>query len=136
MKAFLCLTLVFAACAWADEAADRQAIEHVIALLNEHSPPAALFTADSDGRAALERLHPWDRDRVRRPAVVISHEPWGEANISWIAPCGPIVSRSVRFITPEVALADAGCGDLQLLVVMKKEGTDWKIASARVLAPR
>lgn len=140
MKALLCLPLLFAACAWADESAERQDIDRVIASVNDN-PPAATFTADSDARPTLERLRPWAKERGRRPAVVISHDPWGEATISWTGPCGPIVSRTIRFITPDVALADATCGygdssGLPLLFVLKKERADWKIASLRILAPR
>jgi hypothetical protein len=72
--------------------------------------------------------------------VVISHEPWGEASISWSG-CGPIVSRATRFITADVALTEAGCAydessSVPVLFVMKRDGPDWKLAAARVLTPR
>jgi hypothetical protein len=87
------------------------------------------------------------------PTVTISHEPWGEATINFpgrrhffpIEIVNPrIESRTIRFITTDVALADAACTYQEdgttrttpLLLVMKKEGNDWKIASLRVLAPR
>jgi hypothetical protein len=86
--------------------------------------------------------------------VTISHEVWGEAainfpgvgSITFEEMVNPrIVSGAMRFITPDVALADGACrynGDsaatqsTPLLFVMKREGGDWKIASLRVLAPR
>ena len=41
----------------------------------------------------------------------------------------------IRFLTPEVAMVDAVAKD-PLLIVMKKVGTDWKIASLRILAEK
>jgi hypothetical protein len=86
--------------------------------------------------------------------MIISHEPWGEATIDFpgrwphatMEVVNPrIVSRTIRFITPDVALAEGACvyredgGGTRftpLLFVMKREGGGWKIASLRVLAPR
>lgn len=165
MRALLCLPLVLAAAVRADEPSDRAAIDRVFAQLNQYPPPAALFTADSDAPAVLRRLwngrypvyrvRPWWWDPAAPPDVVsvtISHEPWGEATINIplarpmpsVKRANPrVVSRSVRFLTPEVALAEArwvydfeepGQQRTRLLLVMKKEGNDWKIASLRVLA--
>jgi hypothetical protein len=93
------------------------------------------------------------------PTVTISHEPWGEATIDF--PCTEylikalrartleilnprIGSRTIRFLTPDVALVDgawtykddgATTRTTLLLFVMKKERGNWKIASIRVLAP-
>ena len=36
---------------------------------------------------------------------------------------------------PRVAIVDASSTKAPLLMVLKKEGTDWKIASLRMLAP-
>jgi hypothetical protein len=157
MRALLCLPLVLAAAAWADEAADRTSIERVIAAVNQVPAPDGIFTADSDAAEALKRV--WKDKSVRyrfgprslsspgAPTVVISHEPWGEATIGWPVPptemMNPrIVSRSIRFLTPDVALAEGACvyeaagstHTTPLLFVMKKEGETWKIASLRVLA--
>jgi hypothetical protein len=166
MRVLLWLLLIFGACAWADEAADRAAIRRAIARLNEVPQSAELFTTDADCRAVLEQLWRGRRLAYRarsemrsaaplppsgHPTVTISHEPWGEATIGvpggWSLPpiemLNPrIEGRSTRFITPDVALADAVCtyreaGTAQttsLLLVMKREGNDWRIASLRVLA--
>jgi hypothetical protein len=65
VKALWLAPLLFAPYALADEAADRIAIRRAIATLNEPSPNGALFTASSDA------------------TVTISHEPWGEATITF-----------------------------------------------------
>jgi hypothetical protein len=139
MKALLCLPLLFSA-AWAEEASDREAVARVIARVNEVPLPASIFTADSDAAPALERL----RKPPDHPTVIISHEPWGEATIQFPGRelRNPrIITRAVRFLTPDVALADAACvyddaapHTRPLLFVMKREGGSWKIASVRLLA--
>jgi hypothetical protein len=102
VKAIVCLTLLFASCALADEEADRVSIEHAITALSDH------------------------------PNVTISHEPWGEATINLMSP--GILIATIRFITPDVALADGTTHTIPLLFVMKREGENWKIASVYVLA--
>jgi hypothetical protein len=150
MKALLWAPLLFAACAFADEAADRIAIGHAIVSLNEPSQHRAAFTGDGLAYSEFERLrraNPMafriigpgaDSVSTDHPTVTISHEPWGEATINF-----PKSHPSIAFITPEVALAEGACIDEDdhattqtrpLLFVMKKEGDDWKIASLRVLA--
>jgi hypothetical protein len=66
------------------------------------------------------------------PKVTISHEPWGEATINLMSP--GILIATIRFITQNVALADGTAQTTPLLFVMKREGENWKIASAYVLA--
>jgi hypothetical protein len=154
MKALLCTPLLFASYAFADEAAERIAIGRAITALNEPSQHGALFT---DGRAysefeGLRRANPLafkiigpaadpeSMIRTDEPTVAISHETWGEATIN----LARSESRpSIAFITPDVALAEgaytyednhATKQTTPLLIVMKKEGYDWKIASIRVLA--
>jgi hypothetical protein len=125
---------------WGDEAADRAQIASVIAALNQtplnQAPELArLFTADSDGASALAEI-----SRLT-PVVTISHEPWGEATWGFAGARLRITNLAIRFITPEVALADGtasrpdGKDSTSLLFVMKKEGDGWKIASIRLLAP-
>ena len=154
MKALLCAPLLFVSYAFADEAAERIAIGRAITALNEPSQQGALFT---DGRAysEFERLRrgkplafriigpaadPESMARTDEPTVTISHEPWGEATINLL---GREPRPSIAFITPDVALAEGAYAyeddhatkqTTPLLIVMKKEGDDWKIASIRVLA--
>jgi len=143
------MVLAFIFCAggvWAaDEAADRAGIEQTIRALSVWPTRATLFTADFEDQRELLRavVCPsvwWETcGKGDEPSeVVISKEPWGEA--TWI-PAGlnmniaRIRITRIGFLTPEVAMVDAVSRD-PLLIVMKKVGTDWKIASLRVLAGR
>jgi hypothetical protein len=166
VKAILCLPILLAPYASADEAADRVAIDRAVAALNELPQRADVFTDDASSE--LKRLPnvkprafrvPGPQDdrvslpRTDGPTVTISHEIWGEAtiNIPGVASLpvfeilNPrIVNGAIRFITPEVALTDGiwkyedengMTQTIPILFVMKKEGSNWKIASLRVLAP-
>jgi hypothetical protein len=137
MRALLSLALLLAAPAYAD---DETAIRRAIVALNQIPPPGSLFTADSDAPHVLDRLRIHLR-HLNRPTVVISHDPWGEANIVFppVVLANPAIAPgAVRLITPDVAIVDAACiytvETIPLLFVMRKEGNDWKIASARILA--
>jgi hypothetical protein len=157
LAAILCVPLLFASHAWAEEAADRAAIGRAITALNEPSnepsQQAAIFTADGDAAselALLRRTNPPFRilgpseGSVSLPTVTISKEPWGEARLNFPAIEPRTANRSITFITPDVALAEGAFAYLDgatpqstpLLFVMKREGNVWKIASLRVLAPR
>jgi hypothetical protein len=164
VKTICCLALLLVPCALADESADRLAIDRTIAGLNELPRRVELFAADAE-ISELERLRklapvptfrtlrqPSDpgTGRIDQPTVTISHEPWGEATINFpgttplqVEILNPrIVRRTIRFISPDVALAEGtwtyeGKGSaLQkpLLFVMKKEGAAWRIASVHLLA--
>jgi hypothetical protein len=123
VKLLLGFSLLIASCTWADDVIDRQAIEQLIAALNSHNtPPSDLFTTDAP-----------DSERI----IWLDHED----PMSEVTP-PRLVIRSVRFITPEVALVD--CTNTQygsifmarsipVLLVIKKDGAQWKIASLRVL---
>ncbi len=121
---------------WADDAADRASIEKTVAALNEVPIRAAIFTADFDGRAELQRLleTPKDASGEAKPSVIISKQPWGEATIvlPGMAPHAPVVVKKIRLVSPDVGMADA-TGNVPALIVQRKEGTDWKIASLRIL---
>jgi hypothetical protein len=131
MKSIFVLWFLFAAFARADEASDRAAIDRVIAALNDpQTPPATLFTSDADSAAELARL-----SRLDRAMAGASRQPWSEVTRP------RIVSRAIRFITAEVALADAAetqygsvilARSVPVLLVMKKEGNTWRIAALRV----
>jgi hypothetical protein len=147
VKPFVWLLLLTSAVC-ADEAADRPAIARTIASLNEFPQRDEIFTADADGRTALNELWKGKGNGVSAsssglPMVVISHEPWGEATL-YFPGIGPrMVSREIRFVSPDVALVDGvfteqdGNGQMQtkaLLLVMKKLGKEWKIAAVRIVA--
>ncbi|MGA3096435.1 MAG: hypothetical protein ABSF25_08285 [Bryobacteraceae bacterium] len=136
MKALLCIPLLLAAHAWAADAdADRAAIERVVGALNSAQsrpgarPDSSLFTADADNQ--LDRL-----ENLNRRLSQASKEPWSETTTP------KMVIQSIRFITPEVALVDAAntqygavipARRIPVLLVMKKEGAEWRIASLRVM---
>lgn len=134
MKPILCLSLLLSVCALADEAADRVAIEKALVTLNEflkapiEKPLPNLFTPDVD-IAELNRLrtaHGHMRDHAGRP--------WSEVSMP------RIVSSGIRFVTADVALVDATDSqfgsltrrNLPVLLVMKKQGADWRIISLRM----
>ncbi len=142
MRPILCLCILLASRAWADEAADRAAIEKTVHALNTAPLSRELFTADFHDFNKLAPL----RLQGGGGAVVISHEPWGEA--TWYPILYPrvklrVVIRSIRFITPVVAHVrgidqsdeDTSPTSQEVVLVLKKEGVDWRIASFRVLAP-
>lgn len=159
VKAALFLSFFLASSALADDAADRSAIDHIIARLNQRPFPVALFTNDSDALLELQRLPKVEPIESRllmppadHPTVEISHEPWGEATIN-LSSRPPVVESvnpriaggDIRLITPDVVLADGAwtyknaTGAVQaipLFFVMKKEGDNWKIAALRTVTPR
>jgi hypothetical protein len=125
MRALVATGLLCAALAFADVPADRKAIEKVINSLSTANPVSVLFTAD-----AVSQL-----DQLTQPA----NEPWSEV----FRPTNGrprIAVQSIRFLTPEVALVDAESTQVRstaiwrvpVWLVMKKEGSDWKIASLRL----
>ena len=107
------MVLLFSMAAGADENADRAAIVKIIVSLN-------------DGKARLEL----QCDLL--PGGVMSE----------VTP--PRISmRAVQFITPDVALVDAentqygsmiGVRRVPIVFVVKRDGTEWKIAATRVRA--
>jgi hypothetical protein len=125
MKACVYLGLLFAACGWAGEAADRSAIRQTIG--------SAQFTADADGKSQLEAaMHAPRRDRP--PSEPLSADYWPFWP-SYLEKPWPLEVTSIRFITADVALADARVNHRALLFVLKKEESGWKIASVRFLLP-
>jgi hypothetical protein len=146
MKSIIIASVLFAGAIWAaDEAADRTAIESTVRAFSVMPGRAGLYTEDFD-REELVRF-------AKTPAavadggaipvvidgvpgtVVISKAPMGEAD--WfpagVATHGLIVIKKIRFVTGEVAMVD-GVDKGSVLIVMKKVGTDWKVASVRRLA--
>ena len=130
MKPILLLALLLCLCWGADETAGRSAIEKVIAALNEERATASgLFTADADP-AEIREL-----DRLKQRMLETSRKPWSEV----LAP--KILSRRIRFVTPEVAIVDGvifqyGSALLRstpLIFVMRRQPNGWRIASVRLL---
>src|SRR4051812_14139004 len=124
MKRFLCITILLASRAWADEATDRTDIAQTISELSSLRPDAGLFTADFDGSTESIRSRVTGR-------VLISKAPWGEA--VWVPGThGPrFLVRSTRFVTADVALVDGidrQTDGSPVLAVLKREGSSWKIA--------
>jgi len=124
-----------------DEVADRAAIEKTILAFSATPLAPDLYTPDFD-REELRRFgKAVSTDSGAIPItvggkpgeLVISKEPMGEA--TWF-PAGmhwTLNTRKIRFLTPEVVMVDV-TGRAPGLIVLKKVGTDWKIASLRVLA--
>ena len=152
MRPILFALIFVAAGAWADEAADRAAVTKTISALSLSPHNSGLFTADFDGQDALHQgamvgMCPevwWENCGMvittptpESPQVIISKEPWGEATIvmpgSVVGMRAPIVVKKIRFLTPDVAMVDA-VSTRRLLIVLKREETNWKIASIRELA--
>jgi hypothetical protein len=142
MKAIILASVLFAGGAWAaDEVADRAAIEKTILAFSVAPLQPDLYTSDFDhdelvrfGKAASTDSGAIPITVGGKPGeLVISKEPMGEA--TWF-PAGMhwnLNVRKIRFITPEVAMVDV-TGKAPALIVLKKVGTDWKIASLRRLA--
>ncbi|MGA2574838.1 MAG: hypothetical protein ABSH24_02325 [Bryobacteraceae bacterium] len=137
MKLILCLSLFCAVGLWADEAQDRAAIDKAIAALNDPVRRAGVLTQDVDSGVDFDRLVDLHRNKRLCLGVVIGmNEPW----TALTAP--QVVSGSIRFITPYVAIVDGasvirGAATLDrrvpLLFVMKKAGAEWRISAIRVL---
>jgi hypothetical protein len=114
--------------AFADQPADRTAIETVIQSLKTARPVSVLFTADADS----------DLAQLNASQSIMSDaakQPWSEA----MPPA--LVIDSIRFVTADVAIVNAANVQITstlarrapVLFVMKREGTAWKIASLRML---
>jgi len=173
--------LVLAVGAWGNEASDLVSVQSTVAALNDPAARASLFTLDANGRPQLEgllaspgalgpyRVFPNTVMPVpdQNPTVVISHEPMGEAQIV-MPPLAPyfngvprattkpphITTRSVRFVTSDVAVVDAvvdnpaqGFANFQavdggsstkraatadVVLILVKQGGDWLVSVARL----
>jgi len=108
---------------------DRQGIEHLVAALSDShtsiEQKAGLFTKDARGE--FDRLLALENGNEAR-------RPWSEVTEPYF------VIRSVRFLTPEVALVDVDyrqIGSLgpmlrvPVLLVLRKEPEGWRIAAFR-----
>ena len=143
MKSIIALVLFTGAVWAADEAADRAAIENTIRVFSIAPSRAGLYTSDFDhdelvrfgkSPAPADGSIPIAIDGVPG-TLTISKEPMGEADWFPEGMHGMIAVKRIRFITPEVAIVDA-VEKGPVLIVMKKVGADWKIASLRRLAEK
>jgi hypothetical protein len=143
MKSIIIVSIVFAGSIWAaDEVADRAAIENTIRVLSVSPTHAGLFTSDFDdeelarfGKAPAVDGAIQIKVEGAPGTLVISKEPMGEADWFPAGMHGSIAIKKIRFLTPDVAMVDA-VGRTSVLIVLKKIGTDWKIASLRILAEK
>jgi hypothetical protein len=123
VRPILCLSILVATCAWADDATDREAIERVIAAVSNHNKPLTdVFTADTP--------------ESERSMLSADEQPWSEVTSP------RLTTRSIRLIAPRFALVE--CTNTQygsvlvvrtttMLLVMKKDGEEWRIASVGAL---
>ena len=159
MKTIFLVPFLLVSTAWADEAADRAAIDRTVVSLNDPGHRAGAFAKSANPVTELFRLmnafHPVSRlppgqleptASDARPTVIISHEPWGEATLVMGPPATvPVVpqveSGPIQFLNPDVALVEGAARPADrvfstpVLFVMLREGPDWKIGSLRVLKP-
>ena len=140
MKPIMIAAILLAGRVWAaDEAADRTAIENTIRALSVTPIRAGLFTSDFDDEELASYGKAPASESGAIPVtvqgvtgeVVISKEPMGEA--TWFPAHASMTIKKIRFLTPEIAMVDT-TGKGPVLIVLKKVGTDWKIASLRRLA--
>ena len=151
MKTFLCLAVLVASVVWADEATDRAAIEATLAALNPSPLRPNLFTRDFANAVELQRFLGQAADgvvvRTEAATLTISHEPMGEATLGPplpnSVPLKRFVTRSVAFVSPDTSIVvaipewqfeSAASKRVPVLFVLRREGSDWQIASFRVLA--
>jgi hypothetical protein len=127
MKAIVWVALAASCVGWADEATEQIAVEHTILRLNARQSRAAQFTRDADGVEELDAA-------LRGPAVVPHTDEPMAASWPFIPPgMLPIRCARVRFLTRDVALADATVRGRPVLFVMKKDAGAWLVASVRFL---
>ena len=122
MKALLAGVLLFCSLAWADESAERKAIENLVSTLNDRalSPQqrAAMFTEN----ATVEPLPSPTMDQISIFSEVT--RPF-------------VVTNSVSFLSPKLALVNAAVVQFGSIIVAKgtplfiavvKVGDSWRIA--------
>jgi hypothetical protein len=151
VKTLVCLAGLLTSAVWADETADRAAIEATVAALNTSPSLPSLFAKDFANANELRifltgpSVAPFPAGgitvRTEAATVVISREPMGEASLSTTH--GRFVSRSVTFVSPYagvvVAIYERQIGPvpsqpIPVLFVVRQEESSWRIASFRVLS--
>jgi hypothetical protein len=136
MKTIVCLTLLFGAMVWADEASDRAAIDKVIVGLNDADRRAELFTKGADSKVDFDRLV----ELHRKPGGAIGmDETWTQMTVP------QVVSGKIRFVKVDVAMVEGASvvegavtmvRRVPLLFVMKKEDGKWRVDAVRVMGQK
>jgi hypothetical protein len=150
VRILLCLTALVASAAWADETTERAAIEATVAALNTSPSRPNLFTGDFANADELQRFLRLEGQVIQSDGVVvgteaatltISSEPMGEANLHF-RPLKRFVTRSITFLSPDTSVVVAirerqfeptASKRVPVLFVLRREGSEWHIASFRVL---
>ena len=131
MRILWIVPLLLAGSLGADEAADRRAVEGVIERLNFAGERPALFAASADVPAELRRL------------AQVNCNTLGDSSVWSEVPSPRFTRPTVHFITPDVALADTeylrynsvvAAVRTPVVVILKRERAEWKIATLRVMA--
>ncbi|MCX6622272.1 MAG: hypothetical protein NTY38_14630 [Acidobacteria bacterium] len=129
----LLLLILLAPALWPGDTADRQSIQRLIASLNEPiSQRRPHLLAPATPAAELDALV-----HLNQTLRSMSRQPWSEVT----AP--HIVTRKIRFLTPEIALVDAASVQygsviltraFPMVFVLRKLGKEWKITALRTMA--
>ena len=91
------------------------------------TPLHAIATADADGIGEVRRVL---RDGPQEhPPLTWDYWPWPLP----VTDPGAVQCSNIRFLTPDVALAEGSVRRHPALFVVKKENGVWKIASVRFL---
>ena len=135
MRVILCAVVIFATIGRADEAKDRIAINEIIEAINDPVQRPTLFTKDTDSTVNFDRLIDLHlRSRNVGVGGVGIDETWRVLTVP------RVVSGTIRFITPEVAIVDGASvirgavtlvETVPLLFVLKKEQAVWRICAVR-----
>lgn len=137
MRVVVCLAALFATVVKADEVTDRAAIQAVIEAVNNPSQRPRLFAKDVDSTVNFDRLIDLHLTSPARAGI-----PVGTPEPTRILTEPHIVSGAIRFMTPDVAIADGAsvvhgavtfADTVPLLFVLKKERGEWRIHMVRRL---
>ena len=119
------MLIALAALAAAEGPADRAGVKAAVTSLV--TPLHAITTADADGIGEVRRVL---RDGPQEhPPLTWDYWPWPLP----VTGSGVVECWNIRFLTPDVALADGSVRHHPALFVVKREDGLWKIASVRFL---
>jgi hypothetical protein len=124
MKALL-PALLLAGVAAADEASDRAGVTAAVKSLV--TPLHAIATADVDGIGEMRTV--LREGPQQREALTYDFWPFPLP----VTDPSAVECSAIRFVTPDVALAEGSVRQHPALFIVKKENGVWKIASVRFL---